>query len=281
MESAETNPLIAQFLIPLVYCAGALLYGLHFVRDDRLSGRAASLSLGLGALLHLAVLSPAGSGALQCPVTHEAGFLSLFALCVVVVYLILERQFRQRSMGMIMAPFAAFLYVISVLLDSAAGAGTQQAVLFRSAWFGVHILASLIAYAAFAFSAVSALMLILLERALSGARMGLIFSRFPDLDTLDRMTFRAITIGFPALTVGLVSGAVWALTDARQLGWATDPKTLAATLAWLVYAGFLLSRPWLGWQGVRSARTALFGFLLVLLTQAAVGPLLSGFHSFR
>lgn len=270
---------LTQFASPLLYLAGTVAYALHFARGGRTSGRLGTMALALGALLHLFALSPAGSQVIRCPVTNEGGFLSLLALCVVAVYLVLERQFRRRNMGLVMAPFAAFLYFIALALDDPSGS-SERLVLFTSGWFGIHVLSSLVAYAAFAFSAVAALMQLILQRAISGAHMGLVFERFPDLRTLDRMTLRSVLVGFPALTIGLVTGALWAIGESRA-GWATDPKTLATGLAWLVFGIYLATRGLAGWQGSRSAWTALIGFVVILLTHIASISAFSQFHSFR
>lgn len=264
----------------ILYLLATLAYARHFAIATRATGLAATMALALGGALHMAALGTGGRMVLRCPVTNEAGFLSLFALCVVVVYVSLEGLFRNRAMGLFMAPLAAVFYVTAVLLEPDGGGEQSSLELLASGWFSAHVLTTLIAYAAFTFSAATALMLILLQRALAKADMGLVFSRFPDLGTLDRMTLRGIIIGFPALTLGLLSGALWAAGTDRA-GWITDPKTVVAALAWVTYAIYFVSRPTMGWQGQRSAWAALVGFLIVLVTHIGAGPLLSDFHSFR
>jgi len=272
---------LTLFAPPLLYLAGTAAYAAHFARGARATGWLATAALASGAGLHLVALLGGGQGVLRCPVTTEAGFLSLFALSVVLVYVPLEGLFRNRAFGLFMAPLAAAFYATAVLLDTRAGAAAEPPLeLFASAWFSAHVLSTLVAYAAFTFSATTALMLVLLQRTLARADMGLVFQRFPDLGTLDRMTHRGVQIGWPALSIGLLSGALWAAGEARGV-WLTDPKTIVAACAWVTYAAYLLSRPLLGWQGPRSAWTSLVGFAVVLATHIGAGPLASGFHSFR
>ena len=79
-----------------------------------------------------------------------------------------------------------------------------------SAWIWVHIALALIGIAAFVLNFAGAIMYLLQEHQLKARRPGTFYYRLPDLETLDRLTYRTLVLGFPFLTVALLLGAVWA-----------------------------------------------------------------------
>ena len=102
------------------------------------------------------------------------------------------------------------------------------------------------------------------------------FSHSEELDTL---SYRAILIGFVLLTLGLISGAVWA-NEAWGTWWSWDPKETWAFITWLFYAAYLHMRISKGWQGRRPALLATAGFLVVLVCYLGVNFLGIGLHSY-
>ena len=102
------------------------------------------------------------------------------------------------------------------------------------------------------------------------------FSHSEELDTL---SYRSILIGFVLLTLGLISGAVWA-NEAWGTWWSWDPKETWAFISWLFYAAYLHMRISKGWQGRRPALLASTGFLVVLICYLGVNFLGIGLHSY-
>src|SRR5439155_366469 len=100
--------------------------------------------------------------------------------------------------------------------------------------------------------------------------------RLPDLETLDRLTYRTLALGFPFLTTGLILGVLWA---GRAWGsvFAYDPLALLSFVAWVIYAGTLAGRAAAGWRGRRAAYFAIIGFATLVLTLGA-GLFLPGRH---
>src|SRR2546428_460595 len=121
-----------------------------------------------------------------------------------------------------------------------------------------------------------ALMYVLQERQLTAKRPGKLYYRLPDLETLDRLTYRTLALGFPFLTTGLILGVLWA---GRAWGsvFAYDPLALLSFVAWVIYAGTLAGRAAAGWRGRRAAYFAIIGFATLVLTLGA-GLFLPGRH---
>jgi ABC-type transport system involved in cytochrome c biogenesis permease subunit len=100
-------------------------------------------------------------------------------------------------------------------------------------------------------------------------------SGIPEKDMLDRMVYRSIQVGFPLMTLTIVTGAVWAnYAWGRPWGW--DPKETWSLISWIVYAVYLHARLVHGWKGRRAAFIAIIGFLVVVFTFLGVNLGLSG-----
>ena len=102
------------------------------------------------------------------------------------------------------------------------------------------------------------------------------FSHSEELDTL---SYRSILIGFVLLTLGLISGAVWA-NEAWGTWWSWDPKETWAFISWLFYAAYLHMRISKGWQGRKPALLATTGFFVVIVCYLGVNFLGIGLHSY-
>src|SRR3990172_4701118 len=134
----------------------------------------------------------------------------------------------------------------------------------------------LMGIAAFALNFAGALMSLLQERQLKARRPGALYYRLPDLQTLDRLTYRTLALGFPFLTTGLILGALWART-----AWGSvltfDPLASLSVLARAIAAPTPAGRPVAGLHGRRAAYFAVFGFAVLVLTLSA-GFFLPGRH---
>jgi cytochrome c-type biogenesis protein CcsB len=97
--------------------------------------------------------------------------------------------------------------------------------------------------------------------------------------TLDNLSYRILGIGFPFLTIGILSGAVWA-NEAWGSYWSWDPKETWAFLTWLVYAIYLHTRLNKGWEGQKPAIIASLGFIVTWICYLGVNLIGEGLHSY-
>jgi len=98
-------------------------------------------------------------------------------------------------------------------------------------------------------------------------------------DTLDNISYRVIGLGFPLLTIGIISGGVWA-NEAWGSYWSWDPKETWALITWLVFAAYLHARITRGWQGRKPAMLAATGLIVVWVCYLGVNLLGKGLHSY-
>ena len=102
---------------------------------------------------------------------------------------------------------------------------------------------------------------------------------FPQPVILDELGYQMTLFGFLFLSVGIITGAVWANSAwGRYWGW--DPKETWSLITWFIYAALLHARLLKGWHGRRIAWLAVLGFMAVLFTYFGVSFLLTGLHSY-
>jgi cytochrome c-type biogenesis protein CcsB len=102
----------------------------------------------------------------------------------------------------------------------------------------------------------------------------------PSLAKLDVMTYRVIGVGLPLLTIGIITGAMWA-KESWGAYWQWDPKETAALVSWIVYASYMHLHTRNAWRGVRSAWLSIFGFATILFCYLGVNIWISGLHSYK
>ena len=197
--------------------------------------------------------------------------ISVAVWVIVLLEVLIEQRTGVRVLG-------AFVLPIAVVLGLKATSSRPGALLpvLASAWIWIHIALAMVGIAAFVFNFAGAIMYLLQERQLKAKRPGAFYYRLPSLQTLDRLTFRTLALGFPFLTTGLVLGALWA-----RAAWGStftfDPVAVLSFVAWLIYAGTLAGRAAAGWHGRRAAYCSIVGFAALVLTLGA-GLFLPGRH---
>ena len=145
----------------------------------------------------------------------------------------------------------------------------------KSNWLIGHVITCFLGYAGFAVAFGFSIMYIVKpeDRDDNG-----LFSRLPPLAVIDELTYQMVMFGFLFLTIGIITGAVWA-NSAWGTYWSWDPKETWSLVTWLVYAMLLHLRMMRGWHGKKIAWVSILGFMAVLFTYFGVN-LLPGLHSY-
>ena len=210
------------------------------------------------------------------PILDLKSALSFFAWSIICVYLIIQSRFKLMVLGSFVAPFAAFLMIISSAMP-----WTDVIVkpVFKSLWLTIHVGTVFIGDALLAIAFLAAIMYLIQEYQIKQKRLGAIYSRLPSLATLDKINYYSIVYGFPFLTVGMITGSVYAQYALGRY-WQWDPKEVWSLISWLFYAALLHQRIAVGWQGRRAAIMAIVCFSVLVFTFVGVSLLLGGYHSF-
>uniref|UniRef100_A0AAU6QBW4 Cytochrome c biogenesis protein CcsA n=1 Tax=Nigella elata TaxID=555473 RepID=A0AAU6QBW4_9MAGN len=105
------------------------------------------------------------------------------------------------------------------------------------------------------------------------------YHRYQLIQQLDCWSSRVISLGFIFLTIGILSGAVWA-NEAWGSYWSWDPKETWAFITWTIFAIYLHTRTNENLQGSNSAIVASMGFFIIWICYFGVNLLGIGLHSY-
>jgi cytochrome c-type biogenesis protein CcsB len=200
------------------------------------------------------------------PSFHEA--LSFFSWMLILVFLAVEFRHRIHVLGSFMVPLALMSLVSAAALPETAP--TLQPV-FKTLWF--HVTLSMLGTVGFAVAFVAGVMYLIQDRLLKSKRFNVLYTKLPALDYLDHLNQQSIVMGFPLLTLGIVTGAISAeFARGSYLSW--NPEQTGALITWLFYFVVLLGRLTVGWRAKRAAYLTVIGFGCVILT--LVGVVLKG-----
>ena len=260
----------------LFYLVGALAY-LHFIFTlHERSAKLGRMLLLIGAILHGAGFGARYFVAGYTPITSLFESLSFSAFAIVCVFLAFELRYHLRVLGAFVAPLAFAFSIFAAILP---GEVRALAPALNSYWLPIHVILLFFGNAVFAVAFGAAIMYLLMEKELKRKKLGAIFKRLPSLDVLDDINYRCLTIGFPLLTLGIITGSIWA-EYAWGSYWSWDPKEVWSLITWMLYAALLHFRMTVGWRGRKAAIFAIVGFCAILFTFLGVNLLLSGLHTY-
>ncbi len=214
------------------------------------------IALGTGLIIR-------GTRAGHWPLTGRFAFALGSAWTTLACYLLLERVTGLRMAGAFVLPQALLL-----TLWAARRPATEQWIrplppALQSGWFPVHVTCTAVAYGAFTVAGALGAMFLLGEWL--HERETPQDTRFPSPERTAYLIWRVVGLGFPWLTLGMLSGAIWAQAAwGRYWGW--DPKESWTLITWLTYLILLHGHGLRGWRGRRTAWLAVLGVGVVLFT---------------
>jgi cytochrome c-type biogenesis protein CcsB len=244
------------------------------------------------------------------PLLNLYGSLSLFAAMSVAIFIGMAWKYKAWYAGGFVLALAAIALAYGVTWNE----GTMPAVpSLQSYWAKIHVPIVVSSYAAFlvafVFSVIYLIKYYAEERvaatvstvelagtgmtmkisgdtpalqaaAASGDSVAVWLQSLPSLAQLDVIVYRAIAIGLPLISIGIITGAAWA-KEAWGAYWQWDPKETAALCTWILYLAYMHLHTRNAWRGVRTNWVSVVGFLLVIFTYLGVNIWISGLHSYK
>ncbi len=245
----------------LVYGAASALFVAELLgHGGRLARRAPQL-VALGIPLHAAHIVVWSLVLNVCPVEGIHFALSVASMLACLAYVMARKRFRIDAVGAFVAPQALTFLLASRLV----GAPSDEPRL-RSALLPFHVVSNLLGIALFTLAFAAAVAYLLQERRLKTKHFENA-ERLPPIDALDRAEHRFLVLGFPLLTIGVLTGTLWA----RQMsahGIGPGPGLARAAMSyasWALVGGVLLLRAAAGWRGRRAAVGTILGFGLAMV----------------
>jgi len=263
---------ILQSVVLLLYVAAAGAF-IAFLTTARSRVRElAPFLLAGGAALHGFEIATRSLALGHIAVTRFDEGLSFLAFSLVLLYLLLDRRHVLAVVGAVIAPLASLLMAVSVLISSGA---TELPPALRSAWLPVHVTLAILGNAVFALAFATSLIYLFEDNRLKAKRPGR-RRLLPSLEKLDDLNHRLLTWGFPLLTLGIVTGAIWAHFVWGQF-WSWEARQSWSLVTWMLYAILLHGRS-VGWRGRRAATLTIVSFAVLLMSIVSVNVFFPGRH---
>jgi cytochrome c-type biogenesis protein CcsB len=259
------DPSLVLTISYILVAGGMIAYVLHLIWGQMTAGRLGT-GLSVAALASLTVgLTLRTMEAGHWPLSNSYEFSLAFLWSTLVVYLILERLMATRATGAFVMPVALLIATYAQLLTPEWTRLPRPLLpALRTVWLQLHVTTGAVAYGAFAVSCGVAVMYLV------GEAVNQLPATFPPASTLDDFNFRALSIGYPWISLVLITGAVWAQVAWGRY-WSWDAKETWTLATWLLYTVVLHLRALRRWRGRPVAFLSILGFVFVLFTFLGVG----------
>ncbi len=274
MNESFANVLFA--LTAATYVAASALFLRFLVRGKGDVGTVGPRLIAFGAVFHAAHICVASLVLRVCPVEGIHFPMSVASMLMCAAYVVARKRLRVEVAGAFIAPLALTSLLASRFVGRAEpGEGVKSFIL------PFHVTLNLFGVALFGLAFSAAALYLVQERFVKSKRIDGMSRRLPPLDALDRAEHRFLLAGFPLLTVGIITGTVWA--QRVEAGATADIlRAVFGYVTWLVIAGVLFLRAAAGWRGRRAAYGTIAGFafavlvLIVYLTRTATPHTVAG-----
>ncbi len=258
----------------LFYFMSTAGYSAYLFRQKEYLHKSGFYLLGTAFVCHTALIGWAYAKSGIFPIHNLHQILSMSGWALTAFFLAFQQQFRLKVMGVYAAPLALFLMIVSARFPVEP---VQINSTFRSFWLIFHVTLIFLSYGAFALACGAGILYLVQENAIKSKKRGFFYRRLPSLELLDNTGYACIITGFTMVTVGLVSGFVYAKWIWGKF-WSWDPKEVWSGILWVFYAILLHERLAVGWRGRKSAIMSIIGFAVLLFTFIGVNFLLKGHH---
>lgn len=247
----------ATALLYLVATASFILYLVLF-RD--FFSRLSLVIVLAGFLFHTSALGAHFFQTGYPAVTEPREALSFYSWLMVGLYLLVQLKYRLTVLGSLIAPLS-FLMVLAAF---AFGSGTKELPpALKTYWLPLHVTLAFLGNAVFALAFGVSLLYLLEEYQLKNKKRVAFFRRFPSLELLDRLNYVLLVWGFPLMTLGILTGSLWAGTHWGDY-WSWEPREISSGITWLLYGALLHGRVTAGLRGKKAAVLTIVGFAVVL-----------------
>ncbi len=259
----------------ILYLLSTINCLLYFVTPRKNLGKAYMLSAAIGFLFHTTAIIMNYVQTQHLPVTNFEEGMSFLSWTIILVFLVLEYRYKILILGSFIIPLAFIFLLYPALSVSEI---REISPILKSSWLVFHVTLAFLGDAAFALAFAISLMYILQENQLKARRFGETFRKLPSLEVLDALNHRVITIGFLLLTLGIITGALWAHTSFGSY-LQGDPREIWSLVTWIIYAALLHGRLTVGWRGRRSALMAIAGFGILVFAFVGINLFMPSYHN--
>ena len=242
------------------------------------------------------------------PLSNLYESLLFFTWGITFIALLLESFTSLNLLGAIITPLSMFIVGFATLsLPDGMQKAAPLVPALKSNWLMMHVSMMILSYATLIIGSLLCLLFLVISRAqdvdlkvidkssvpvyniivdyYENPMLSIPSSKVVELgkikllQSLDNWSYRIIGLGFPFLTIGIISGGVWA-NEAWGSYWSWDPKETWALITWIIFATYLHSRITKGWEGKKTAIIGSIGFFVIWVCYLGVNFLGKGLHSY-
>jgi len=242
------------------------------------------------------------------PLSNLYESLIFLTWCLTFIQASLEYQSESKLIGSISTPISLFTIAFaSFTLPTEMQSAIPLVPALRSNWLMMHVSIMMLSYATLLIGCLLSILFLVLSKGQNIELKGNSYNqkiefnyitagdtynntsklninnslqnKINTLQKIDTLSYRTIGLGFPLLTIGIISGAVWA-NEAWGSYWSWDPKETWALITWLIFAIYLHTRLNKAWNGKKPALIASLGFIVVWICYLGVNFLGKGLHSY-
>ncbi|MDR0842864.1 MAG: cytochrome c biogenesis protein CcsA [Acidobacteriota bacterium] len=246
----------------LLYVLGLLHSIFGFCRKRQVFVRLALGMVAAGFACHTVFLAVLGLARGHLPITNLSESLCFFAWCVSLAFMAASVRYRIHALGAFSLPLVSVLTVLSQIVWDEHHTIPE---FLKSGWVYFHAGIAFVAYASFFLTFVAGVLYLVQEKELKGKNFRFLYFRLPPLQVCDELMRRFLFTGFVAMSLTIISGAIWA-QHAWGRFWGWDPKETAALVTWAIYFVLVNYRLSSRWRTRRAAWISIAGLASALVT---------------
>lgn len=232
----------------------------HLVVAKDISSRLSLLLVFAGFIIHTAALGVYFFHTGYPAVAQLREALSFYSWLMVGVYLPVQYKYRLTVLGCFIAPLA---FLMSLAAFTLGVGGGELPLTLKTYWLPLHVTLAFLGNAFFALAFAVSVMYLLHEYQLKNKKISVLNKHFPSLERLNRLNYVFLIWGFPFMTLGIITGSLWAHVHWGEY-WSWEPRQISSAITWILYGGLLHGRLTAGWRGKKAAFWTIVGFGVVL-----------------
>lgn len=268
---------LLEYFLPAFYFITIWLYAKSFFSGSKIAGELKTPFLIILVIAHGAYLLLRTIQFEHPPMTNVFETLSNIAFCVTLAYMFIEFWTNVTGTGYFILILPFFFQLTSSIFIKEL---IEVPDVLRSNLLAFHVTSALLGYASITISAVYGFLYLMLYHDIKATKFGVIYSRLPNLEVLERMSFSGILFGFIMLSIAIAVGIFWLPRAGIEYSY-TDPKLVGTLAIWLVYGIGLTAKKFAQWQGRRIIVLSMFGFAIAMFSITIINMFFSEFHKFQ
>jgi cytochrome c-type biogenesis protein CcsB len=267
---------ILLYITVAFYLVSTLIYVAYLITHRERFVKAGMYLMYGGFGVHTLAIATRWIVAGRTPATNMHESLIFFAWVTIGFFIFLLVKYRVPVLGAFVTPFALFLMIAASFLP---GDIVPLSPVLESYWLPFHIFVAFLGNACFAMAFFLGVMYLIQDRYLKKRKVKGLYYLLPSLELIDDLSYRCLSYGFPLLTLGIITGAIW---SQHSLGtyWMWKHRQVWSLITWFLYAALLHGRLTSGWRRKKAAMLSIAAFLTLISTFIIINIVLGGAHGY-